>query len=122
VKAASANDPLTEDALLARVDLMRGDVAGPDPSALEVLLTERICSLSVLIEVLELLMSAQLSPSKSRDHRVPVSSLQHVLKWQESASRRHLSAIKTLAQVRRLQSRMPNSLTNVQINVSESSG
>ena len=104
------------------MELIRADVTGPDPSALELLLTERICSLWVLIEVLELLMSAQLSPSKSRDHLVPVSYLQHVLKWQESASRHFLSAIKTLAQVRRLQSRMPNSLTNVQINLSESSG
>ena len=60
---------------------MRADVAGPDPSALEVLLTERICLLWVLIEVLELLMSAQLSPTKSRDHHVPTSYLQHVLKW-----------------------------------------
>ncbi len=122
IRTASANDPLTKEALLARVELISADVAGPDPSPLEVLLTERICSLWVLIEVLELLMSAQLSPSKSRDHLGPVSYLQHVLKWQESASRRFLSAIKTLAQVRRLQSRMPNSLTNVQINLSESSG
>ena len=63
-------------------------------------------------------MSAQLSPSKSRDHHVPISYLQHVLKWQESASRRYLAAIKTLAQVRRLQSGIPNSQTNVQINLS----
>ncbi len=66
----------------------------------------------------ELLMSAQLSPSKSRDHHVPTSYLQHVLKWQESASRCYLAAIKTLAQVRRLQSGIPNSQTNVQINLS----
>jgi hypothetical protein len=126
IKAAAANDPLTEEALLARVELISADVAGPDPSALEVLLTEMICSLWVLIEVLERLMSAQLSPtsptSTSRDHHVPASYLRHVLKWQESASRRFLAAIKTLAQVRRLQSRLPNSLTNVQINLSESSG
>jgi hypothetical protein len=123
IKTAAANDPLTEEALLARVDLIRADVRSPDPSPLEVLLTERICALWVLIEVLELLMVAQLTPSKSRDHHhVPTSYLQHILKWQESASRRFLSAIKTLSQVRRLQSRMPNSLTNVQINLSESSG
>jgi hypothetical protein len=118
IKTASANDPLTEEALLARVELMYADVAGPNPSALEVLLTERICSLWVLIEVLELLMAAQLTPSKSRDHHVRVSYLQHVLKCQESASRRFLAAVKTLAQVRRLQSGMPNSQTNVQINLS----
>ena len=120
IKTASANDPLTEESLLARVGLIRADVAGPDPSALELLLTERICSLWVLIEVLELLMSAQLTPSKSRDHHVSTSYLQHILKWQENASRRFLSAIKTLAQVRRLQSGIPNAQTNVQINLSAS--
>ena len=118
IKTAAANDSLTEEALLARVELMHADVAGPDPSALEILLTERICSLWVLIEVLELLMSAQLAPSKSRDHHVPTSYLQHILKWQESASRRFLAAVKTLAQVRRLQSGIPSSQTNVQINLS----
>src|SRR5215218_8982817 len=97
IKIAAANDPLTEEALLARVELMRADVAGPEPSPLEILLTERICSLWVLIEVLELLMSAQLSSSKSRDHHVPTSYFQHILKRQESASRRFLAAIKTLA-------------------------
>ncbi len=117
IRTASANDPLTEEALLARVDLIRVDIAGPDPSPLEVLLTERICALWILIEVLELLMSAQLSPSKSRDHLVPTSYLQHILKWQESASRRFLATVKTLAQVRRLQSGIPNSQTNVQINL-----
>ena len=37
IKAAAANDPLTEEALLPRVELISADVAGPDPSALEVL-------------------------------------------------------------------------------------
>jgi hypothetical protein len=119
IKAAAANDPLTEEALLARVELISADVAGPDPSALEVLLTEMICSLWVLIEVLELLMSAQLSPtSTSRDHHVPAFYLRHILKWQESASRRFLAATKVLVQVRRLQSGIPNAQTNVQINLS----
>ena len=124
IKIAAANDPLTEEALLARVELMRADVAGPEPSPLEILLTERICSLWVLIEVLELLMSAQLSPTStsSRDHHVPTSYLQHVLRWQESASRRFLAATKILAQVRRLQSGIANSQTNVQINLSATSG
>jgi len=118
IKLVAANDPLTEEALVARLDLMGVQVGGPEPSPLEILLTERICSLWILIEALELLMSAQLSTSTSREHHVPISYLRYVLKWQESASRRFLAATKALAQVRRLQSGIANSQTNVQINLS----
>ena len=42
IKTAAAGDPLMEEALLARLDLMRSEIAGPDPSPLEVLLVEKI--------------------------------------------------------------------------------
>jgi hypothetical protein len=113
-----ARDPLTEEALLAQLDTMHADVAGPDPSPLEVLLTERICSLWLLIEVLECLVSAQLSSDLPKEQRTGMSFLRDILKWQESASRRYLAALKTLAQVRKLQSGIPGSQTNVQINLS----
>jgi hypothetical protein len=117
IKTVAANDPLTEEALVARLDLMRAEVAGFSPSPLEALLAERVCSLWLLIESLEMLVSAQLSRDNS-EHRVPMSYLRDVWKWQESASRRYLAALKTLAQVRRLQSGVLSSQTNnVQINV-----
>lgn len=116
IKTVAANDPLTVEALVAKMDLMRAEVAGLNPSPLEVLLAERVCSLWLLLESLELLVSAQLSRDNS-EHRVPMSYLRDVWKWQESASRRYLVTLKTLAQVRRLQSGRPSSQTNVQINV-----
>ncbi len=116
IKTVAANDPLTEEALVARMDLLRAEVAGPNPSPLEDLLAERVCSLWLLIESLELLVSAQLSRDNS-EHRVPMSYLRDFWKWQESASKRYLAALKTLAQVRRLQSGLPSSQTNVQINL-----
>jgi hypothetical protein len=112
-----ARDPLTEEALVARLDLMRAEVAGPDPSPLEVLLTERICSLWLLIEVLECLVSAQLSSDLPKEQRTGMSFLRDILKWQESASRRYLAALKTLAQVRKLQSNTPSIQYNTQINL-----
>src|SRR5215212_650074 len=115
-----ANDPLTEEALLARLDLMRAEVSGPNPSPLEVLLTERICSLWLLIEVLEMLVSVQLLADLPREQRSPMSYLQHVFKWQESANRRFLSAIRELARVRKLQSYTPGIQYNTQINVATS--
>lgn len=117
IKTVAANDPLTEEALVARLDHMRAEVAGPDPSPLEVLLTERICSLWLLIEVLECLVSAQLSSDLPREQRSPMSFLQHVFKWQESANRRFLSAIRELARVRKLQSNVPGIQYNTQINL-----
>jgi hypothetical protein len=113
-----ARDPLTEEALVAHLDLMRAEVAGPDPSPLEVLLVERVCSLWLLIEVLDCLVSAQLSSDLPKEQRTGMSFLRDILKWQESVSRRYLAATKALAQVRRLQSRIPGSQTNVQINLS----
>ena len=117
IKTVAANDPLTEEALFARLDLIRAEVSGPQPSPLEVLLTERICSLWLLIEVLEMLVSAQLSAELPPEQRSPMSYLQHVFKWQESASRRYLAALKTLAQVRKLQINTPGIQYNTQINL-----
>ena len=117
IKTVAANDPLTEEALVARLDLMRAEVAGPNPSPLEVLLAERICSLWLLIEALEMLVSVQLLADLPREQRSPMSFLQHVFKWQESANRRFLSAIRELARVRKLQSNTPGIQYNTQINL-----
>jgi hypothetical protein len=123
IKTIAANDPLTEEALVARLDLMRAEVAGPEPSPLEVLLTERICSLWLLIEVLETLVSVQLLGDLPRERRSPMSFLQHVFKWQESANRRFLSAIRELARVRKLQkNNTPGVQFNTQINLATTGG
>jgi hypothetical protein len=111
IKTVAADDPLTEEALV-----------GPEPSPLEVLLTERICSLWLLIEVLEMLVSAQWSSAHPPEHRSPVSYLQHVFKWQESANHRFLSAMRELARVRKLQnSNTPAVQFNTQINLEATS-
>jgi hypothetical protein len=122
IKTVAANDPLTEEALVARLDLIHADVAGPDPSPLEILLAERICSLWLLIEVLEMLVSVQLLGDLPRERRSPMSFLQHVFKWQESANRRFLSAIRELARVRKLQNNTPGVQFNTQINLATTGG
>ena len=122
IKTVAANDPLTEEALIRRLDLMRAEVAGPNPSPLEVLLAERICSLWLWIEALEMLVSVQLFADLPREQRTPMSYLQHVFKWQESANRRFLSAIRDLARVRRLQNNTPAVQFNTQINLETSGG
>jgi len=117
IKTVAANNPLTEEALMARLDLMHADIAGPDPSPLEILLVKRICSLWLLIEALDMLVNAQLSSNLPREHRTGMSFLRDILKWQENVSRRYLAALKTLAQIRKLQSNTPGIQYNTQINL-----
>ena len=118
IKTVAANDPLTEEALIRRLDLMRAEVAGPNPSPLEVLLAERICSLWLLIEALDMLVSVQVLADLPREQRSPMSFLRHVFKWQESANRRFLSATRELARVRKLQNNnAPAVQFNTQINL-----
>lgn len=101
VKTVSAGEPLMEEALTVRLERMRAEIAGETPTMLEALLAERVVACWLLVELLEALVGAQLSPD-NKDRRVPMSFLKHAIKWQESAHRRYLSAIKTLVQIRKL--------------------
>ena len=121
IKTAAAGDPLMEEALLARLDLMRAEVAGENPSALESLLTQKIVAVWILNEIIELLLSAQLT-DLPKSQRASHSFLKFYIGWQEQVHRRFLSAIRELARLRRLQSGVPSSQTNVQINVSPDIG
>jgi len=121
IRTAAGSEALREEALLIRLDLMRSEIAGPDPSPLEVLLTEKIVSVWMLTELLELFLSAQLT-ELPKSQRMSPSFLKFYLGWQEQAHRRLLSSIRELARVRRLQSGVPNSQTNVQINLSKPEG
>ena len=122
IKTAAGGEVLAEEALVIRLDMMRSEIAGPDPSPLEVLLAEKIVSVWMLTETLELLLSAQLTTELPKSQRMSHSFLKFYLGWQEQAHRRLLSTIRELAKLRRLQSGVPNSQTNVQINVSKPEG
>ena len=90
------------------------ELAGENPTPLEVLLSERVASLWVLVELQEALMAAWYYKATS-----PAFVLQ-MARLQESAHRRYLAAIKTLAQVQKLQgpSRVQVNIGGNQINVS----
>jgi hypothetical protein len=115
-KTAAAGHPLMEDAITERADLLAREVAGPNPTPLEELLADRIASLWVLVELMEALTSAQLG--RDTERRVPPTYLLQMVKLQESVNRRYLAAIKTLAQVRKLQANTPAVQYNTQINMS----
>jgi len=118
IGAAAGADPLMEEALSERLVIMRAQIAGEDPTPLETLLTERVVSCWLLVELLEALTSAQLqSGEHMRDKRVPDSLLKLILKWQESAHRRYLAAMRDLARIRQLQRGTPEVQYNTQNNL-----
>jgi len=79
IKTAACGDTLAEEALVIRLDLMRSEIAGPDPSPLEVLLTEKIVSVWMLTEVLDLYLSAQLMTELPKSQRMSPSFLKFYL-------------------------------------------
>ena len=101
---ASGGDPLTDEALRAKLDLMRAEIAGEDPTPLELLLTERVVSLWMLTSLLEALIATQYrrvvdDPSE----RLSPSYVLQQSRILESATRRYLAAVRELARVRKLQ-------------------
>jgi len=117
IGTASGGDPLTELALSGRLDMMREEIAGENPTPLEVLLTERVVSCWLLVELFERLMAAQLSKETPKERRVPKPILRHYLRWQESANSRFLAAISELARLRKLEATAPPVQANTQVNV-----
>jgi hypothetical protein len=118
IGAAAGGDPLMKEALSARLDLMRTQIAGESPSPLEALLTDRVVSCWLLVELLEALTSAQLQTGEHmKDKHVPDSFLKLILKWQESTHRRYLTAMRELARIRKLQRGTPEVQYNTQINL-----
>jgi hypothetical protein len=117
----AVGEPLMEEAISRRLDLLRAEVGGEDPTPLEVLLTERIVSAWLVVEVLEALLNAQLKRGEGAP-RTPPSYLKFIIGWLESYHRRYLCAIRELARVRKLQSGTPDVQTNnVQINLGAAS-
>ena len=112
---AAGGDPLTEEALYAKLDTMRMEIAGENPTPLESLLTERVVSLWMLTALLEVLVSAQyqkrLSDGAERSSPSYMIQQSRIL---ESATRRYLAAIRELARVKKLQAPVQ---VNTQVNV-----
>ena len=101
---AAGGDPLTEEALYAKLATMRAEIAGEDPTPLEVLLTERVVSLWMLTTLLEVLIATQYRRNVGDGpERLSPSYIIQQSRILESATRRYLAAIKELARVRKLQ-------------------
>jgi hypothetical protein len=120
IETAAAGDPLTEYALSGRLDMMREEIAGENPTPLETLLTERVVACWMLVELFEAFMAPQLSTRTSKKNRMSFHILKHYLRWQEVANKRYLAAIRELARLRKLQSNTPGIQFNTQVNIGPS--
>jgi hypothetical protein len=115
-KRSSGGSPLVQEAISERARRMALELAGEAPTPLEVLLSERVASLWVLVELQEALLAAYYYKAEGAS---PAFVLQ-MDRLQESTKRRYLGAIKTLAQVQKLQgpSRVQLNIGGNQVNVS----
>jgi hypothetical protein len=117
-RSAAANDPLTEEALFAKLDAMKAEIAGDNPTPLETLLTERVVSLWMLTTLLEVLICAQYQRGTSEaGKRVAPSYILLQSKILDSATRRYLASIRELARVRKLEAGVPAVQVNTQVNI-----
>jgi hypothetical protein len=90
----SGQNLLFKESLTRKLDLLRDEVAGPDPTPLERLLVERIVACWLHLHHLEIIYAQKDSMSLELGNYYQRSI--------SSAQKRYLAAIKTLALVRRL--------------------
>lgn len=116
-KTAGGGEPLIEEALYARLDMMRAEIAGDDPTPLEVLLTEHVVSSWMLVALFDALMAGQLWKGMPSENRLTEQGLRYYLRWQEGANRRYLAAIREIARVRKLQAGAPAVRVNARVTI-----
>jgi hypothetical protein len=107
VRVAVGANPIAKDAIVRKLDAIRQEVAGSNPSPLERLLADRVAiswlSLTVAEGTYHQALERGLSQVNDTFHQQRV----------ERAQRRYLAAIKALAQVRKL------GVPAVQVNIGE---
>jgi len=87
--------PITGEVIRRQLAAMREEIVGEDPSPLEKLLTERVVATWIEVQIFDSFCAQHLRKAHTRQ----ADYLQRHL---DRAHRRHLSAIRTLAQVRKL--------------------
>jgi hypothetical protein len=120
-EAVSGGSPLIKEALEAKAEAMRSEIAGEDPTPLELLLASDITNLWLVVEMLGAFYAGQFQRRErkgEREHKgATVSGIGFLLKMQESAHRRYLAAVRELAHVRKLQAGAPAVQVNTQVNI-----
>jgi hypothetical protein len=94
VRAAAGDNLLFQESLTRKLELLRAELAGPNPSPLERLLVERVVACWLQVQDADVRYAQATNLSGQR--------LDDFLKRMDRAHQRYLSALKTLALVRKL--------------------
>jgi hypothetical protein len=94
IRAASGEDLAFREALARKLELLRAELAGPDPTPVERLLVERIVACWLQVQ------DADIRYAQAKN--LSIDWGEYYQRRMDRAHRRYLSALKTLALVRRL--------------------
>ena len=108
-KGLREDQPSVQAALRHQLQAMRAELAGENPSPLERLLVERVVATWLEVQIFQALFF------QSED-RLSVAQGEYHQRRLDRAHRRHLSAIRTLAQVRKLGPAVQINIAEKQIN------
>jgi len=95
IKRVSGADPLIEEALPVKLKEMRGDLCGPNPSALERLMAERIVACWLQLQYAEIVYAQNLG-------KLSIPQSEYYERRLNRLHRRYLSSVKSLAQIRKM--------------------
>ncbi len=109
IKKVSGGDPLVREALTPQLKAMRGELAGPNPSPLERLLAERIVACWLQLQYADVLYAQNLG-------NLNMAQNEYHQKRLDRLHGRYLSAIKALAQIRKLSPAVQINIAEKQIN------
>jgi len=102
-------DLLAKEMMEHQLESMRSEIAGRDPSPLELLLTERIVATWLQIQLFESLYA-----TNPGNHTINQGN--YYQKRLDRAHRNHLSAIRTLAQIRKMGPAVQINIAEKQVN------
>ena len=112
VKRLTGGDPVVREALPVRLKTMRKELAGSDPSVLERLLAERIVACWLQLQHAEIIYAQNLGSMN-------ITQSEYHQRRLDKLHRRYLSAIKALAQIRRMGPAVQINIAEKQVNMTD---
>ncbi len=109
VKSMSGDDLFSQEAIPRNLKEMREQIAGENPSTLECLLAERITVCWLQLQYYETVYAQNL-------HKFTITQSEYHQKRIDKAHRRYLSAIRTLAQIRKMGPAVQINIAEKQVN------
>ena len=111
ISVMSGKNLLMKEALPRKLEAMREELAGPTPTPLEKIMVERVVACWLAVQHAEVLVAQQTFGT------VTVQQVELYQRRLDRSHKRYLSAIRTLAQVRKLEPVVQVNIAEQQVNV-----